>query len=118
MAAKMTIEEQEEVLRHWETFGAMSDAIREECIEAISISDWTKAQWMDYLYPVPENVGERYRRALQLMLQKKIIDNICYQDSLKLLQSMSPVRIAKEGKFLMDWYREEQKMGFPTLQNE
>jgi hypothetical protein len=114
----MTFEEQEEVLRHWESLdGKMSDEIREECIEAIASSEWTKAQWMDYLHPVPGNVGTRYCKALKLLLDKKMIDDGVYQASVERSRLMSPVRMAKEGKVLMDWYRDEEKMGFPTLRD-
>jgi hypothetical protein len=112
----MTLDEQEEVLRHWESLdGKMSDDIREECAEAIASSDWTKAQWMDYLMPIPEKVGERYRKAMRLLFEKKMITEQCLQEEIELSKRMSPAALTKNGKFLMNWYREEEKMDFPTL---
>lgn len=112
----MTLDEQEEVLRHWESLdGKMSDEIRDECAEAISTSDWTKAQWMDYLIPIPTKVGERYRKAVRLLFEKKMITEPCLNEEIELSKRMSPAMLAKNGKFLMDWYRDEEKMDFPTL---
>jgi hypothetical protein len=116
MAGKMTIEEQEQVLQHWASLDSkMTDEDREECIDAIANSEWTKAEWLDYLYPVPANVGERYRKALRAMQDKKLLDEDDVQASLAQLANLSPVRIAKEIVFLREWYREEQLRNFPTL---
>lgn len=116
MDVKMTLDEQEEVLRHWESIdGKMSDDIRQECAEAIASSDWTKQQWIDYLIPIPTKVGERYRKALQILFEKKLIDEKSLKQEIEFSYQASPAVLARSGKFLMDWYRSEKDNHFPTL---
>lgn len=111
----MTLEEMELVLRHWESLDGLSwsDEVRDECISIVSELEWTIGEWMAFLVPVPKNVGERYRKAMTLLLEKGLINEEDFNTECGYSMKAAPATLARNGKVLMDWYRYEEQHGFP-----
>lgn len=110
--SKMTIEETEGLLKYWEnTIDGVkwSEEDRQLTIDAITQSSMTIKEWKDFLINVPNNVEERYRKVMKMLLDAELINEAAYEFELKVMDEWSPATLAMRGKVFVDWWRQEKE---------
>lgn len=97
----------QEVLRHWESLDAVKwdDAERMEYAEFVESHPMSVKAWKEFLIVVPENVGERYRKIIKMLLDKGLINQAVFDAEMKAMVHLSPKALTRFGKELADWYR-------------
>jgi len=109
--SKMTIEETEWLLKYWENTidgCKWSEEDRQLTIDAITQSSMTIKEWKDFLIKVPNNVEERYRKVMKMLLDAELINEAAYEFELKVMDEWSPATLARRGKVFADFWRQEQ----------
>ena len=110
--SKMTIEEIDELLKYWEnTIDGIKWGVedRQLTIDAITQSVMTIKEWKSFLINVPNNVDERYRKVMKMLLDAELINEAAYEFELKVMDEWSPATLARRGKVFADFWRQEQE---------
>ncbi len=104
---RLSLEEMQEVLRHWESMDAVKwdDNTRMECSTLIEEESLSVDQWKALLVKVPDQVEERYRKVMQMLLDKRLIDQWAFDAEMETMPQFSPGTLARRGKEFADWYR-------------
>lgn len=104
---RLTLDEMAEVLRHWEALDDVpwDDATRMECAEIVSVWPNTVAQWKHLIVKLPDGLEDRYRKLLQLLVDKGLIDEKTREAELESMRTLSPGSLVRNGKLLADWLR-------------
>ena len=111
----MTFEETADLMRQAERLhGRLSDADREEYAAMIGDSTLPKSAWETFLKPIPVDIKERYLKMLDILFQSKLIDAETVEGEKAIMREMSPAHLARNGEFLMNWYRAEKEVDFPS----
>lgn len=110
----MTFDEIEELLKLADRASPLSDTDRQEYVDAIQASTFTFNQWQDFLQPVPEDVKVRYRKMLKLLRQSRLIDDRIVSEEEQMMDQLSPAGLARNGRQLMQWYKEQKQIDFPN----
>lgn len=110
--SKLSVEDLEDLMKYWEhTIDqgiTWSDEDRDLTIEAITNSTLTLEEWKQALIKVPSEVGERYRKILQLMESKSYITPEAKAYELSLMADYSSAEMTRRGKFFSEFYRTMQ----------
>lgn len=109
--SKMTVDETEELLKYWENTidgCKWSDEDRQLTIDAITQSSMTLKEWKDFLINVPNNVEERYRKVMKMLLDAELINEAAYEFELKVMDDWSPATLARRGLVFANWWRQEK----------
>lgn len=103
----LSLEEMEQVLRYWESLDGVKwdDATRMECSGLIETQLFSVDDWKSYLSKVPDDVNERYRKVMKLLLEKKLITQESFVAELEAMAMFSPATLTRRGKDFADWYR-------------
>lgn len=96
-----------EVLRHWESLDEKpwDEITRMECAEIVSVWPNTVAQWKQLLVKMPDGLEDRYRKVIQLLFEKGLIDENTRLAELESMKTLSPGSMIRNGKLLADWLR-------------
>ncbi len=110
--SKMTIEETEGLLKYWENTidgCKWSEEDRQLTIDSITQSSMTLKEWKDFIIKVPNNVEERYRKVMKMLLDAELINEAAYEFELKVMDEWSPATLARRGLVFANWWRQEKE---------
>ena len=104
--SRLTLDEIEALLAKWEQRdGGFSAADRAEIIDVLTASPNDVAWWQAHLITVPADVETRYRKVLELLQRKNLIDEEDRVEELRVMGQFSPMALAQRGKVFADWWR-------------
>lgn len=109
--SQLSVEEIENLTKYWEnTIDCVkwSEEDRQLTIDAVTQSTMTLKEWKDFLINVPNNVEERYRKVMKMLLDAELINEAAYEFELKVMDEWSPATLARRGKVFADWWRQEK----------
>lgn len=103
----LSLEEMETILREWESMDGVKwdEDTRIACSAFVETSSLSFAEWKTYLIKVPDDVNGRYRKVMQLLLDKKRIDQAAFDAEMEAMAMFSPALLTRRGKEFADWYR-------------
>lgn len=110
--SQLSVEEIENLTKYWEnTIDGVkwSDEDRQLTIDSITQSTMTLKEWKDFLINVPNNVEERYRKVMKMLLDAELINEAAYEFELKVMDEWSPATLARRGKVFADFWRQEKE---------
>lgn len=114
--SKMSIEEQEKLVKYLEhTIDSVkwSDEDRQLTIDTLTESHQTYEWWMKTLINVPNDINGRYRKIIKMLRENHLISQEAYDTELELMEQFSAAELTRRGKSFSEWYRQEEKYGFP-----
>ena len=109
--SRLSVEEIENLTKYWEnTIDGVKWGVedRQLTIDAVTQSTMTLKEWKDFLINVPNNVDERYRKVMKMLLDAELINEAAYEFELKVMDEWSPATLARRGKVFADFWRQEQ----------
>jgi len=110
--SRLSVEEIENLTKYWEnTIDGVkwSEEDRQLTIDTITQSTITLKEWKDFLINVPNNVEERYRKVMKMLLDAGLINEAAYEFELKVMDEWSPATLARRGKVFANWWRQEKE---------
>jgi hypothetical protein len=105
--SKLSLEQIEQLMDQWQAIDdlPMSDADRDECIDAIKASDHSFEWWQSRLIRVPVDVESRYRKVVGMLLEKRLIDQAAHDYEVQVMNQFSPMELTVRGKQFAEWWR-------------
>ncbi len=113
--SKLSIEDTETILKHWEhkiDGTPWSDENRDDVIELLTEFPQTLDWWMKHLIKVPPDINNRYRKIMKMLADKRLISAEAYQTELEMMEQFSPAELTRRGGDFAAWYRQEEAIGF------
>lgn len=107
----LSLESLEAVLRYWEQTdgGGWDESIRLECIALLQAHPASLEGWRTRLQPFPSQILERYRRVVEQLEQKGLINAEEAQAEYAVMQTASPLQLLEYGRQFAAWLRHTTK---------
>ena len=107
--SELSLDELQTVLTYWSQEieqRSFTDEETQDCLVMIQESGQSVEWWLEHLIRIPEEVENRYRKVISLLLEKGKIDQITYDGEMEAMKSMSPASMTRQGKVFADWLRQ------------
>lgn len=101
------MEELQHVLQYWEQQDGVTwgEVERLECADYLISQPYSVAEWKARLLPVPDQVEQRYRKVVALLVQKRLITTAMQDAEHLAMTQFSPALLTRRGKEFADWVR-------------
>jgi hypothetical protein len=112
ISTELSLDELQTILTYWSQDIEQRPFTEEEtndCLVMIQQSGQSMEWWLEHLIRIPDEVENRYRKVIGLLLEKGKIDQQAHDEELKNMHTLSPATMTRQGKVFAEWLRRPEE---------